>query len=103
MKQSQDGSPLEILVTVDVQITSTRIYEEETPYFRAIMVFSPRDLSSLSYTLDAEILSANDFFRSEKVSDASLEIICHTNLLWRNNPPKYLATQKRIWQRTHCQ
>ena len=28
MKQSQDGSPLEILVTVDVQITSIRINEE---------------------------------------------------------------------------
>ena len=57
MKQSQDGSPLEILVTVDVQITSTRIHEEDTPFLGAIMVFSPRDLSSLSYTFDAEVLS----------------------------------------------
>ena len=75
MKQSRDGSPLEILVTVEVHITSTRVTEEDIFWFRAVMVLSPRNLSSLSYTLDAEFLSANDFFRSEKVIDASLETI----------------------------
>ena len=75
MKQSQDGNPLEILVTVEVHITSKRVTEEDILWFRAVMVLSSRDLSSLSYTLDAEVLSANDLFRSEKVSDASLETI----------------------------
>ena len=73
MKQSQDGSPLKILVTVEVQTTLTRFTEEDILCYRAVMVFSSRDLSSLSYTLDAEVLSGNGSFRSGKVSDASLE------------------------------
>ena len=79
MEQSQNGSHLEILVTVEVQITLTPITKKDVVWLRAVMLFSPRDFSSLSYTLDAQVLSANDCFRSEKVSDASLETVA----VWR--------------------
>ena len=73
MEQSQNGSQLGILVTVEVQITLAQIMETDIVWLRAVMLFSPRDFLSLSYTLDAQLLSANDCSRSEKVSDASLE------------------------------
>ena len=79
MEQSQNGSHLEILVTVEVRITSTPITETDSLCFCAVMVYSPRDFSSLSYTLNAQVLSANECFRSEKVSDASLETVA----VWR--------------------
>ena len=83
MTQCQDGSPLEILVTVEAQTTLTRVTEEDIVCYRAVIVFSSKDMSSLSYTFDAEVLSANGLLCSGKVSDASLESTACTNLLCR--------------------
>ena len=82
MKQSQDSSPLEILITVELQIILTPITEEDILYFRAVMLLCPRDQPSLWYTLDAEVLSANHCFRSGKVSDASLELLAYAILTY---------------------
>ena len=96
MTQSHDGSPLEILVTVDVQTILTRVTEEDVIFYRAVMVFSSKDMSSLSYTCDAEVLSANGLFCSGKVSDASLESTACTNLLCKYNPARYFLSQTKI-------
>lgn len=75
MKQSQDGSPLRIYVTIEVQVTSTRIIDDDIIYFHAIMVFPPRGECPTSppcCTLDAGTWTVDKVLANETVSDGPL-------------------------------
>lgn len=78
MKQSQDGSPLRIYLTIEVQVTLTRMTDDDMICFHAIMVSSSRDECHVSppwCTLDTEIWSVDKSLGNGTVSDGPLKML----------------------------